>query len=55
VIEDGKLFTKENVVVIYDSNDAQKIIEIVHKDLGYYRKLVTKEAVKKRYIVARDV
>jgi hypothetical protein len=55
VIEDGKLFTKENVAVIYDSDDAQKVIEMVHKDLRHYGKLVTKEAVKKRYIVARDV
>jgi hypothetical protein len=55
VIENGKLFIKENIAVIYDSNNMQKIIEIVHKDLEYYKKLVTKEVVKKRYIVARDV
>jgi hypothetical protein len=53
--EDGKLFTKGNVAVIYNDDDAQRVIEMVHKDLGHYGKLITKEAVKKRYIVAPDV
>jgi hypothetical protein len=53
--EDGKLFTKDNKAVIFNGEEAQVVIELVHKDLGHYGKEVTKDGVKKRYVVARDV
>jgi hypothetical protein len=52
--EDGKLFTKNNRAVIFNEEETQLVIELIHKDLGYYGKEVTKDGVKKWYIVARD-
>ena len=49
------MFTKDNRAVIFSDEEAQLVIELVHKDLGYYGKEVTKDGVKKRYVVARDL
>ena len=53
-IRDGRLWQGE-LPVIYNQEEANEIIELVHKDLGHYGKETTKDVVKKRYLIASDL
>ena len=55
-IREGKLWHKsKDIPVICEAEEARKVIEATHKDLGHYGKRTTLDAVRKRFIIASDL